>query len=99
MNNETYSYFDDYVEDTLDPGWSLVIGSLIACLVLHATLPCMVTLGSRYERQKRHADGNSTSDDDDTSSDEDAAKRVRTSGPTRQHSVLLEKMTSTATPD
>jgi hypothetical protein len=78
-------FFEDYVETTLDPGWSLVIGSLIACILLHATLPCMVSLGSRYERRRvirrwhhhhhhhhqSHKDDHSTDDDDDDDDDND----------------------------
>ncbi|KAG7342393.1 MATE efflux family protein [Nitzschia inconspicua] len=67
-------FFGDYVETTLDPEWSLIIGSLVACILLHATLPCMSSLGSRYERrnksngQKQHLKG--SMDEDDTSEDQ-----------------------------
>lgn len=73
-----YFFFEDYTETTLDPGWSLVIGSLIACILLHATLPCMVSLRSRYERRRvknhwHHRDSHepeqSTDDDDDDDDD------------------------------
>ena len=51
MQNIT-AYFIDYEEDTLDPGWSFIVGSFVACLLLHATLPCLVSLGSRYETRR-----------------------------------------------
>lgn len=53
MNNSTsYFYFDRYEETTLDPGWSLVVGSVLASILLHLTLPCILSLGSRYEIRK-----------------------------------------------
>ena len=52
MSNETITYyFVNYEESTLDPGWSLVVGSVLACTLLHLTLPCIVSLGGRYEEE------------------------------------------------
>jgi Na+-driven multidrug efflux pump len=102
--NETMTtyFFDDYVEDSLDPGWALVIGSLVACILLHATLPCMITLGSRYERQKtsKLTDGGNISTDEDDTSDEGVKAQTSSRNkncPQRQPSILLEKMRSNPT--
>lgn len=38
---------------TMDPGWSLIVGCCTACLLLFATLPCVVSLSSKYERRER----------------------------------------------
>jgi hypothetical protein len=51
MNNIT-GEFIDYREESLDPGWSFIVGSLVACILLNATLPCLVSVGSRYERRR-----------------------------------------------
>lgn len=59
MNNAT-GYFIDYEEATLDPGWSFILGSLIACILLNATLPCLVSLGSRYERRRNESNNRSS---------------------------------------
>jgi hypothetical protein len=59
MNNAT-GYFIDYEEATLDPGWSFILGSLIACILLNATLPCLVSLGSRYEMRRNESNNRSS---------------------------------------
>jgi hypothetical protein len=73
MNNVT-GYFIDYEEATLDPGWSFILGSLIACILLNATLSCLVFLGSRYERRRnetnnRSSDESTTAGGDNSSND------------------------------
>jgi hypothetical protein len=55
MNNIT-GEFIDYREETLDPGWSFIVGSLVACILLNATLPCLVSVGSRYEKRRNETD-------------------------------------------
>jgi hypothetical protein len=30
VSNDSIYFYVDYVEDTLDPGWSLIIGSLVS---------------------------------------------------------------------
>jgi hypothetical protein len=41
-------------------GHSCILGSLIACILLNATLPCLVSLGSRYERQRNESNNRSS---------------------------------------
>ena len=59
--------FTDYDEATLDPGWSFLVGAVTAGFLLFSILPCLVSLGSRYERRKSEAktqdDGETTDDD------------------------------------
>lgn len=50
--NKSTGDFIDYEEATFDPGFSFIIVSFIACLLLNVTLPCLVSLGGRYERRR-----------------------------------------------
>jgi hypothetical protein len=63
--------FTNYNEATLDPGWSFLVGAVAAGVLLFSILPCLVSLGSRYERRKSEAktqgDGETTDDDDGSS--------------------------------
>ena len=50
-------YFDDdgfinYVPTTVDPDYILLVVTTVFCIVSNAILPCMVTLGKRYEKRK-----------------------------------------------
>lgn len=68
-DNDTI-FFADYNEDTLDPGWSLLVGCLAACILLFATLPCVVSLSSRYERRK-HSSRSGDRADESTDEEEE----------------------------
>jgi MatE len=110
-NQTSQVFFEEYVETTLDPEWSLIIGSLIACILLHATLPCMLSLGSRYERRqehkrgRRHVGGGGELTDQDETSDEEDPNELKihshnniddiSTKKPRQPSILLERIQST----
>ena len=48
----TATAFLQHDETSLDPGWSLIVGTLVTCMLLCLSLPCVVSLGSRYERRR-----------------------------------------------
>jgi hypothetical protein len=73
MNNSTGDFID-YEEATLDPGWSFIVGSLIACILLNASLPCLVSLGSRYERRRNET--NNKSSEESTDGGRDGSSKV-----------------------
>jgi len=55
--NEDEYYNDDdtfawYVPTTIDPGYSLLIIATIFTLLSNAILPCLVTMGRRYEKRR-----------------------------------------------
>mmetsp|Transcript_15742 Transcript_15742/g.23168 ORF Transcript_15742/g.23168 Transcript_15742/m.23168 type:complete len:870 (-) Transcript_15742:62-2671(-) len=43
--------FSCYVPETIDPGYALLIGTAIFCLLTNAILPCLVSMGRRYEKR------------------------------------------------
>lgn len=43
--------FSCYVPETIDPGYVLLIGTAIFCLLTNAILPCLVSMGRRYEKR------------------------------------------------
>ena len=50
-------YFDDdgfinYVPTTVDPDYILLVATTLFCIFSNAILPCLVTLGKRYEKRK-----------------------------------------------
>jgi hypothetical protein len=44
--------FLGYVPATVDPGNALLIATIIFCLLSNSILPCLVSLGRRYERKR-----------------------------------------------
>jgi hypothetical protein len=44
--------FLGYVPVTVDPGNALLIATIIFCLLTNLILPCLVSLGRRYERKR-----------------------------------------------
>ena len=43
---------------TMDPGWSLIVACCVACFLLYALLPCVVSLSSKYERSSYGSSSN-----------------------------------------
>jgi len=43
--------FACYEPETIDPGYVLLIGTAIFCLLTNAVLPCLVSMGRRYEKR------------------------------------------------
>ena len=75
--SDSNASFPNYTETTLDPGWSFLVAAIVACFLLFATLPCLVSLGSRYERRKVISTSKSasdTSDEDDDDADKNSDK-------------------------
>jgi hypothetical protein len=85
--------FADYNEATLDPGWSFLVGAVTAGFLLFSILPCLVSLGSRYERRKSEAktqaDGETTDDDDRSSKGSSGVRKM----------VMIVDMSKTQPPD
>ena len=51
-------YFDDdgfiyYVPTSVDPGYVLLIATIVFCIFSNAVLPCLVVLSRRYEKGHR----------------------------------------------
>jgi hypothetical protein len=44
--------FPFYTDDSVDPGYSLLIATLIFCVLSIATLPCMVAVGMRFRNHE-----------------------------------------------
>jgi hypothetical protein len=63
MSNATAAFLE-YSKSTVDPGWSFIMATLVAGLLLNLSLPCLVSLGSRYERRRfqetSHRNGSNT---------------------------------------
>lgn len=54
-NNDDYlddDGFVNYVPTTVDPGFVFLLVTTLFCIATHAILPCLVTLGKRYEKRK-----------------------------------------------
>jgi len=44
--------FAGYVPDTLDPGKSVLIATIVICILLNALLPCLVSIGQHREKKR-----------------------------------------------
>ena len=76
-------------ETSVDPGWSLIVATLVTCLLLGLCLPCVVSLGSRYEQKKKRRQRNHSNkkkprsiiprDDDNDGDDDEHDGRSRSS--------------------
>jgi hypothetical protein len=49
---EDSNAFGGYVQTTVDPGSSLVVATVIFGVLLFSFLPCMISLGNRYEKRQ-----------------------------------------------
>jgi hypothetical protein len=78
--------FTDYEETTVDPGWSFIVGVVTACLLLNLTLPCLVSLGSRYERKRK----SKTLDDDDKSTSSSSSWKEHVRGENASQSTTAQ---------
>ena len=63
-------------ETSVDPGWSLIVATLVTCLLLGFCLPCVVSLGSRYEKRRNRSKTRSIPRDND---DDECDGRSRSS--------------------
>jgi hypothetical protein len=44
--------FHYYVPDTVDPGYTLLIFTICICVFINLILPCLVSMGRKYEKRK-----------------------------------------------
>jgi hypothetical protein len=49
ISNENY---DGYVARTVDPGASMLIGTILVCAILLASLPCLLSITKRWKRRR-----------------------------------------------
>lgn len=48
--------FQNYVDDSMDPGYSILIATVIFCVLLIAALPCIVAVGKRFVKHEDAAE-------------------------------------------
>jgi hypothetical protein len=58
--------FLDYVPTAIDPGYTILVATTIFCLVSNTFLPCLVSLGRRYEKRRIAREEDEKMDDDDS---------------------------------
>jgi hypothetical protein len=44
--------FHYYIPNSVDPGYTLLIFTICICLLTNAILPCLVSMGRKYEKRK-----------------------------------------------
>eukprot|EP00529_Nitzschia_sp_RCC80_P003533 CAMPEP_0113455300 /NCGR_PEP_ID=MMETSP0014_2-20120614/8305_1 /TAXON_ID=2857 /ORGANISM="Nitzschia sp." /LENGTH=1125 /DNA_ID=CAMNT_0000346727 /DNA_START=534 /DNA_END=3911 /DNA_ORIENTATION=- /assembly_acc=CAM_ASM_000159 len=59
---------------TMDPGWSLIVACCVACFLLYALLPCVVSLSSKYERSNN---GNNNNNNNSYKNGRNSHRRAR----------------------
>lgn len=62
--------FHSYQEDTVDPGYSLLVATAIFCFASNLLLPCFVSLGRRYQRRRDKQTAETDTTDADEAEDE-----------------------------
>lgn len=63
---DTTDGFDNYEVDTVDPGPTLLVSTVIVCVLMYAFLPCMVSLGKRYDKKNQESGGSKPGDNPST---------------------------------
>lgn len=91
--------FVNYVEDTIDPGPSLLIATTILCVLMYAVLPCLVSFGKRYSSRRGKATVDATPSSDTNGKPvrfflaylnaAKSARLTRSHSPRARHRVLL----------
>ena len=87
--SDIHGTFVDYQETTVDPGWSFIYGALTTFLLLNACLPCIVSLGSRYERRRNIEGPKKRSSDDTTDVSDEYGKSSAGSSQARDQVLIV----------
>jgi hypothetical protein len=69
MDYEEDEGFIGYIPTANDPGWSLLIGTILFCILSNMVLPCLVTMGRRYERKRLALQQSSRANEESTKSE------------------------------
>jgi len=60
--------FEDYIPTSMDPGNSMLIATVLFCVLLIAFLPCLFSMAKRLQKQHGEAASTDSSGEDDTKS-------------------------------
>jgi len=60
--------FEDYIPQSMDPGNSMVIATVLFCVVLIAFLPCISCIAKRFQKHEGAPTGDTDSSEEDTKS-------------------------------
>lgn len=73
MENEDEG-FQDYVVTSMDPGSSMMVATLLFCVLMVAALPCLVMVGRRFQKHEENPEETDSSAHDDEATDEQTGK-------------------------